>query len=286
MKTRDIGVLDCPVLIFGGPYSNLQATQAMLNFAEQNNISPNHVICTGDIVAYCGDPNETVDLIREWSCHVVMGNCEQSVGFEADDCACGFDQGSECAVLSVDWYSHAVNNVNSSNKQWMQSLPLQIHFSLNGLQITVIHGGVDNISEFIFQSSRPQVKLDHLARLKSDCIIGGHCGLPFGEVLYNCKDEEKFWLNAGVIGMPANEGKTHCWFMTLDAKDGQVVANWHMLDFDNQSAIQAMADAGLPNPYQLTLENGRWPSMSVLPKTEQANQGKLWNISPITLRRQ
>ena len=48
-----------PILVFGGPYSNLRATQAMRARAEELGIPPSSTICTGDVVAYCAEPEET-----------------------------------------------------------------------------------------------------------------------------------------------------------------------------------------------------------------------------------
>ncbi|MGC9271648.1 MAG: radical SAM protein, partial [Acidiphilium sp.] len=45
-----------PVLIFGGNYSNLQASIALLDAARAHGIAPDHIICTGDIIAYGADP--------------------------------------------------------------------------------------------------------------------------------------------------------------------------------------------------------------------------------------
>lgn len=62
--------MDGPVLIFGGCYSNLEATQAMLAEAARLDVPPARMICTGDVVAYCADALDTVRLIRE-----VRGPC-------------------------------------------------------------------------------------------------------------------------------------------------------------------------------------------------------------------
>ena len=78
------------MLIFGGPYSNLQATIAMQARAAELEIPAKRTLCTGDIVAYCAEPAETIDLIRSWGIHVVMGNCEESLAFSEPDCGCGF----------------------------------------------------------------------------------------------------------------------------------------------------------------------------------------------------
>src|SRR5437763_580683 len=59
-----------PVLVFGGPYSNLDATQALLDQAARMRIPAEGIICTGDLVAYGADAAATVSLIRRAGCHV------------------------------------------------------------------------------------------------------------------------------------------------------------------------------------------------------------------------
>ena len=65
MTVRSLRLLPGPVLLFGGPYSNLSATKAMRRWAESNGIAPGNCICTGDVVAYGARPEETVNLIRD-----------------------------------------------------------------------------------------------------------------------------------------------------------------------------------------------------------------------------
>src|SRR5260370_23863962 len=66
-----------PVLLFGGCYSNAQATQALLQAGNSFGIPPDHIVCTGDVVAYRADTAETVELVRAAGGHVVMGNCQE-----------------------------------------------------------------------------------------------------------------------------------------------------------------------------------------------------------------
>ena len=64
-QTNDLGDLQGPLLIFGGPYGNLAATQALRHRAEIAGFKPEQIICNGDLVAYCGEPSQTVELIRD-----------------------------------------------------------------------------------------------------------------------------------------------------------------------------------------------------------------------------
>src|SRR5690242_151043 len=83
--TGIIAADDAPLLIFGGPYSNLQATEAMLAEARRLGIPAGRTICTGDVVAYGADPCETVDAVRAAGIPVVMGNCDESLGTRSED---------------------------------------------------------------------------------------------------------------------------------------------------------------------------------------------------------
>ena len=100
-ETRDLGATDGPMLIFGGPYGNLQATQALLAAAAALGIPATRILCTGDVAAYCADPEATVELVRDANIALVMGNCEESLGTDAESCGCGFDKGTSVAAGMV-----------------------------------------------------------------------------------------------------------------------------------------------------------------------------------------
>jgi len=272
--TGDLGTLEGPLLIFGGPYSNRQATLAMRAEAERRQIPPSRVICTGDVVAYCADPEVTVELIRAWGIAVVMGNCEESLAADADDCGCGFDQGSSCDLLSSQWYSYARQRLSPASKRWMQQLPRAIllrlnGLRLNGLRVRLIHGSVDRINGYVFGSSSTQELTRQLDLAATDLVIGGHCGIPFGRQL-----GARGWLNAGVIGMPANDGTPDGWYLLLTPTVGGVVASWHRLAYDQRGAAQALQAEGLVQGYARALESGCWPSLQVLPEAERAQAGR------------
>lgn len=267
-----------PVLVFGGPYSNLAATEAMHQVATQSGIPPQNCICTGDIVAYCAHPEETVTLIREWGVAVIAGNCEESLGRSADDCGCGFEAGSTCSTLSVQWYRYADRNLSSDNRAWMRSLPGHITFLLGGRSFRVVHGSISRVNRFVFASTPVETKLSELALSGADVVVSGHSGIPFGQRI----DDHRAWLNAGVIGLPANDGTPDGWYLFLTADDDGVTASWHRLRYDATSAAAAMRVQGLDNSYAATLLDGLWPSEDVLPEEERRNRGR--PLAPKPLR--
>jgi hypothetical protein len=154
--------IDGPVMVFGGPYGNLEATQADLGEAARLGIPPDRVICTGDVVAYGADPAATVELVRGSLRHVVKGNCEQSIAADAADCGCGFPTGSVCERLSAAWFTHAARELGADARRWMADLPRRIDIEIGGYRFAVIHGGVDIINRFIFASTAPAIKREEI----------------------------------------------------------------------------------------------------------------------------
>ncbi len=269
MTPRELGCLRGTLLLFGGPCGNLQATAALRSRAERLGIAPGNIICTGDAVAYCAQPNETLALLREWGIHLLMGNCEESLAADAAECGCGFESGSACDRLAGDWYRYAKGEVSRQHKEWMGDLPRSMRFSYQNRTFAVAHGGLEQINQFIFPSTDEGIKLEQIHRAQADGIIAGHCGLPFTQVLGG-----KLWHNPGALGMPANDGTAHVWFSLWMPAGDRIRIEHHRLDYDAGSARQAMLRAGLVNGYEEALTTGLWPSMEVLPQCERRRRGQ------------
>jgi len=267
----NIGEIGGSLLVFGGPYSNLEATEAVLEEAEARRIPPSRVICTGDVVAYCSDPAQTVAAIREAGVYCVQGNCEESLGISSLDCGCGFDPDSACRALSVEWFNYASSAIGETDRAWMRSLPQRIHFTLGHVAGAALHGSASSISEFVFRST-PEAKKMNEAEACGEgvgIVLGGHCGLPFSQLLPN----GMLWHNAGVVGMPANDGTPRVWYSVLTPEEEMLRVEHISLAYDHTAAAQKMRERGLPAGYADALTTGRWPSLDVLPAAERAQAG-------------
>jgi predicted phosphodiesterase len=185
--------------------------------AKRLGIAREQTICTGDLTAYCGDPAATIDLIRASGIAVVMGNCDEQLALGAGDCACGFTPGSACEQLSSSWFSYASTQVGVDARCWLAQLPRRIDLEFDGCLLTVVHGGVEKINQFVFASSSALIKQRNLQLAGCDGVIAGHCGLPFTQVV-----DGRLWHNAGVVGMPANDGTPRGWFSLITPIDGSL----------------------------------------------------------------
>jgi len=262
-------VADGPVLVFGGCYSNREATEALLIEAARLGVPPARMVCTGDVIAYGGDPQATLDLIRGAGIAVVMGNCEEALAAEAADCGCGFAPGSSCAQLSEAWFAHADRAVDDEARRWMAGLPRRIALEIGGRRLAVVHGAPSRINRFVFASTSEDEIAAEIALAGADGVVGGHCGLPFTRRLGRL-----LWHNAGAIGLPANDGTARGWFSLLTPGREGIEIRHRPLAYDHRGAARAMRRAGLPEGYAAALERGIWPSFDVLPPAEQSIVGR------------
>lgn len=264
MQILELGQQDQPLLLFGGSYSNLQATQALIERADELGIANKDCINTGDIVAYCANPVETTDALMSWGNVNMKGNCEVSFAENQNDCGCGFDEGTQCDLLSKAWFDFASEQLNARHRNWFAQLPDQIKLSHHGKKVQFVHGSVNQINQFIFASNEHSVFEQQFQNSDADIIVAGHAGIPFSKHING-----RVWHNTGAIGMPANDGTQRVWYSIL--KEGQLFH--HFLEYDYQQAADKMKQSGLTQGYHLALVEGRWPSTDILPAKEQAATG-------------
>lgn len=257
----DLGDIEGSVLLFGGPYSNLRALQALITVAEKRGIPAQRMICTGDVCAYAAEAERTAQTVRALGCAVVAGNCEDSLGFGAEDCGCGFEEGATCDRLSMEWFAHARAQVSDESKRWMRDLPGRAVFSHCGKRYAVIHGGVEQVNAFIWPTDPPERKQAEIDSLEGvvgplDGVICGHSGVAFVE-----RVGAVHWINAGAVGLPGHDGDARTRYAMLD--DGEI--SLERLSYDHSGAAAAMEQAGLTAGYHNTLRSGWWPSEDTFP---------------------
>ena len=229
--------------------------------AERLEIPADRMICTGDVCAYAAEAEQTARVVRALGCPVVAGNCEDSLGFNALDCGCGFEEGATCDRLSAEWFAHATQQVSDETRLWMRGLPGRVIFTHAGKRYAVIHGGAEQVNAFIWPTDTPDRKAEEIQLLQSDIgpidsVVCGHSGVPFVERVLSHD-----WINAGAIGVPGHDGDPRTSYALLD--DGQV--SLQRLSYDHAGTADAMEQAGLIAGYHNTMRSGWWPSEDTFP---------------------
>ncbi len=264
-RHRYLGVMDGSVLLFGGPYSNFQATGALFEASSILGIPASRMICTGDVCAYCADPLETVRIVKASGCAVVAGNCELSLGARTDDCGCGFEEGAACDRFAVEWFRHADDALDDLFRAWMLDCPSIATFHAFGRRYAVVHGAASMVNRFLWPVATDDELAGEIALIEGvlgpvDGVIGGHTGIAF-ERRVAVGGRSVHWINAGAIGLPAHDGDPRTSYAVLE--EGGV--RFARLDYDHHAAAEAMRTAGLSAGYDRSLEIGWWPSEDSFP---------------------
>lgn len=274
-RVKDIGSVEERLLICGGAYSNRHALEALLAEASRLGIAADHILHSGDVVAYCGEPDACAKLLRASGAQAIPGNVEEQLAQNAQDCACGFAAGSTCDRLAQSWYELADRRVGVELRGWMGALPDFIAFTMGGLRFFVLHGGVTRINRFIYETDSEDVFLEEMEAAGSDAIIAGHSGLPFTRQIGG-----RLWHNSGALGLPANDGTRDGWYSLLTPlADGGVEIEHRRLRYDARAAAGVMRAAGLPDDYARTLETGIYPQDNSLPPEMAARAGQRISLS-------
>jgi len=81
------------------------------------------------------------------------------------------------------------------------------------------------------------------------------------------------WFNAGVIGMPANDGTPDGWYGLITADARRVALATRRLAYDFQATARAMLALGYAHDYARASASGLWPSLDILPAAEKSAAG-------------
>lgn len=237
------------IAIFGDLHANSQATEAVLADIEAANLD--RVYCLGDLVGYGANPSETIDLVRNRDIPTIMGNYDDGVGFDRDDCGCAYkDDGErERGQRSLIWTRA---EVDAERKQWLQSLLPEIRLTEHGQRIRLVHGSPRRVNEYLFED-RDRRSLERIADAADcDVLIFGHTHIPWDRVINGVR-----FINAGSVGKPKDGDPRAAWLLLEAAGDGTVDATLRRVDYDAAAAASAIREAdGLPDHFADDIETG------------------------------
>jgi putative phosphoesterase len=205
------------VAVFSDMHGNSVATEAVLEEIERAGVDADEVYCLGDLVGYGPFPNETIDLIRKREIPTIMGNYDDGVGFDRDDCGCAYkDEGErERGQQSLMWTRSVVDD---ERKAYLRSLVPEIRIEIGGLRVRMVHGSPRRMNEYLFED-RGEDSLERIAR-EADCdvLIFGHTHIPWSRRIGGVQ-----MINTGSVGKP---------------KDGDPRPAWVLLEFDGAGGLE------------------------------------------------
>jgi len=258
------------IAFFSDIHGNLAALQAVLEDIDRQDVDI--AFCGGDLVGYGAFPNEVIELLRRRHWPVIMGNYDQGVGQDADDCGCAYRDEVSRALgqRSIAWTKE---RVTAGNKAYLRNLPSKISLVINGKKILMVHGSPRRINEYLFED-RPVSAVARLFQAEeAEVIICGHTHLPYIKEMI----VEESWetgvgtdgrasvqrrpgghyilINGGSVGKP-KDGDPRASYALIDYQDG----NWQnkivRVSYEVGAMARAIEQSGLPVEYAEQLRMG------------------------------
>lgn len=238
------------ITIFGDIHGNLSALEAV--FEDMDARKRNNLYCLGDLVGYGTFPNEVVELVRGRDIPTIMGNYDQGVGNDSDDCGCAYktEEARKMGEQSIAW-SNA--HTTSENKAYLRTLHQSIPVQLGDLKVLLVHGSPRKINEYLYED-RPDASLERIMDgVDADVLVCGHTHLPYHKVLPSGRQI----INAGSVGKPKDNNPDSC-YVVMSAEGKQLNVEFIRVAYDVEKAAQAVEAAeGMPNPFAQMLRDGR-----------------------------
>lgn len=240
------------IATFSDPHGNSAATEAVLAAIDAEEVDA--VYCLGDLVGYGARPNETIAHIRERGLPSIMGNYDDGVGFDRDDCGCAYrDAGErERGQASLLW-SRAVTT--TANKAFLQTLVPEIRFEADGTRFRLVHGSPRRMNEYLFED-RDSGSLERIAAMAdADVLVFGHTHLPWVKEIGGV-----LMVNAGSVGKPQDGDPRAAWALLTVEADEAVTVEIRRMPYDLTRMTAAIRAAeGLPDQFARDLETGGHP---------------------------
>ena len=240
-------------------HSNQEALTTVLKDIEsKKNID--RILCLGDIVGYGANPNECVELIRENSFNIILGNHDRVVV----DVDSGEDFTKE-ARIAIKWTK---KQLAPKNKEFLSRLTITQEVGNN---ILIVHGSPVNKDEYLVYKYQAKTSLDLLEQDKSDIKICffGHThnqaiwfkredGNLFNPSVKKNKpfpinSDCTYLINPGSVGQSRGQGAVACYAVYDSEKNNMT---FHQLQYDFKSAGKKIIKAGLPKYLAERLEKG------------------------------
>ncbi|HUS83617.1 MAG TPA: metallophosphoesterase family protein [Anaerolineales bacterium] len=227
-------------------HDNLHALQAVWEDLEAS--KPDAVYCLGDLVGYGAYPNETIAFIRERQVSTVMGNYDDGVGFDRDDCGCLYKDAVQARLgeRSLRWTRKITTQ---TNKDYLKALPQQIRIEAGTPRLLLVHGSPRKINEYLYQD-RPQASFERIARqVGTEIVLFGHTHLH-----YKKRVSGIWFINCGSVGKP-KDGDTRAGYVML--RTGiKTRIEFRRVAYDSAAAARAIRESDLPDDYAEALETG------------------------------
>lgn len=218
------------IAIISDIHSNIDALESVLKDIKTRGI--NDIYSTGDSVEYLPFPNEVIKALKAAEVQSIMGNhdlaaIEKKLPTEAVRATMTEKeiQGGGANIFTIETMTEA-------SVAWIKALPRYRVLSLGGLTIRLVHGGPNNISQYIREHCED---FESIAKeFDEDVLVNGHSHEPYHKQVFG-----KHFVNAGSVGLPKH-GRPNATYVILDVIAGELEVEIVEVPYEKERLIEAI----------------------------------------------
>lgn len=231
------------IAVISDIHANLEALQKALELIEEKNVD--EIVCLGDIVGYGANPNECLELVRQTTPHVILGNHD-----EAAVNAERLEDFTPHAKVAAAWTQRALTE---DSKTYIRSLPR----TLERQGLLFVHSSPQEPEAWHYIISIADAHFNFSCFSQPVCFIG-HSHVPgvFSEDLWRREVTRgvKSIVNVGSVGQPRDRD----WRLSFGVFDTETWTYENVRsEYDVQTASEKILKAGLPRPLAERILIGR-----------------------------
>ena len=240
-------------------HGNRLALEAVLADIDRRGVEATYSL--GDIVGYGPDPNGAIDLLRERLIPSLAGNYDDGVGWERGECGC-FYATAEAKRIGDASYAFTVAEVTPDRKAILRGLPTEMHITLDGIRLHLVHGSPRKINEYLLRDRDERTFVRLAEAEQDDVLVFGHTHDSWHRVVGGV-----LFVSVGSVGRP-KDGDPRAMYTILSVTggssgedrpattaEGEAVPEGEAIPisvepvrvaYDVEATARAVEDAGLP----------------------------------------
>ena len=191
------------IVVLSDVHGNCFALETTLEDMKKNGFD--QIVCNGDMIQSGPLPHETVQLLREMKCPIVMGNSDAwlMTGIETDAHLISEERRKKLDIVR-EW---SLRKLNEDDRAFINAFEPTVTIELgSGRNLLAFHGSPTSFDQFLLPSTPEDEFQEILKPYANSILTGGHMHLQYTRRL---RDSQNFFFNPGSIGVAYNHEQTN-----------------------------------------------------------------------------
>jgi predicted phosphodiesterase len=191
------------LVVLSDVHGNCLALETVLE--DMKKTGYDHIVCNGDMIQSGPQPHETVQLLREMKCSIVMGNSDAwlMTGVETDAHLISEERRKKLDIVRA-W---SLSQLNEDDRVFINSFQATVNVDLgHGRKLLAFHGSPTSFDQFLLPSTPEDEFQEILKPYAGSILTGGHMHLQYTRRL---RDSQNFFFNPGSVGVAYNHEQSN-----------------------------------------------------------------------------